>query len=115
MVIKGKEVIKFLNEEFSLLNSILCGIKVFEEDYIVGVSIEFKTDKNNVILNFKNVKKTYFYYDENYIFYNVEDYKLLLINDREYYLSIDPDLTTEGISDSDGDVVWSYDLEMILN
>jgi len=65
-----------------------------------------ESDFDEVKILFKNVYEFGFYYSSDYIFYNVEDYKLLDLKGK-IYISLDPDSSTTSRSPDDLDFILS--------
>jgi hypothetical protein len=113
MEIKGYQAIEYLNSKKSLLNSVITEIKIyFEVNLKVCLNIEAKNMTFNVL--FEEVKELSFYHNDNYLFYNVENYKLIYSNNEdEFYLSLDPYDDDQNINSLDKDFIRAKKLIVI--
>lgn len=115
-----KEPNEILRGDNSLLSTIVSEIRIFkDENGILNISIRFdnfssKSDYNFVELLFVDVKEYSFYHNQLYNFYNVETFKFLK-KDENYYLSLDPDDSTDLISEEDMDYIISKNIKMFEN
>ena len=102
---------KFL-EEFTILDSELLIIMVFVEENVLQVELTLKLSNLNLVkLTFKDVIEYKFYYSNSNIFYIVSDYVLIFNNDN-YYISLDPYDGNNGPSDEDSDFIKSNEINI---
>ncbi|WPO81967.1 hypothetical protein SD427_14495 [Chryseobacterium sp. JJR-5R] len=72
-----------------------------------------KSDYSKINLLFSDIIEFKFYYTHIYNFYNVENVKLLHIDDC-IYLSFDPDISDDKKSDDDSDFILAKKLELFI-
>lgn len=72
-----------------------------------------KSDYSKINLLFSDIIESKFYYTHSYNFYNVENFKLLPIDDC-IYLSFDPDISEDKKSDDDSDFILAKKLELFI-
>lgn len=78
-------------------------------DFILFLKIE------EIFINiyFENINEFSFYHNSAFIFYNVDDYKLLYLEDiKEYYLSLDPDGNPNEICETDCDFIRAKSMKV---
>jgi len=113
-----ENIIDVLVDNNSILDTVLKEIRIFSND-IESLNIEltlsnFRKESKftEVRLIFKNVFEYNFYHNKDYIFYNVENFKFLRVNDG-VYISLDPDEDVNGKSENDMDFIHARDVELI--
>ncbi len=72
-----------------------------------------KSDYSKIDLLFSGIIEFKFYYTHIYNFYNVENFKLLHIDDY-IYISFDPDIYDDKKSDDDSDFIFAKKLELFI-
>jgi hypothetical protein len=66
-----------------------------------------------VEIYFENILEFSFYHNSAYIFYNIEDYKLLYFEEsKEYYLSLDPNTEHNEICENDSDFIKAKNMKV---
>lgn len=106
MEINGIEAISFLNNDLRIIDSIVNSIRIYENSGILNVSIIFSKNSTKYNMCFEDVIEYSFYHSQDYIFYNIENYKLQFNKDKaEYYLSLDPFELTKEPHIKDQDIV----------
>lgn len=100
----------------SILDSKVQSIMIKAIDDQVCLEIELlmraSADHSKIRLVFVDCLGYSFSYSEDYIFYNVESFKLLKLEDGGYYMSIDPSDNNPLPSDGDMDAVESRSIQM---
>jgi hypothetical protein len=71
-----------------------------------------KSTFSKINLLFNNILEFDFYYNSDYTFYNIENYKLLYLNNL-IYLSLDPDQSVNGRSEKDSDFILANSLKLV--
>jgi len=107
----------FINDE-SLISTSIEEIK-FNKDEFGEVQIQItisnfskKSKFSKINLLFNNIVEFNFYYNSDYIFYNIEAYKLLYFDDQ-IYLSLDPDDSIDDKSEDDSDFILAKNLKLL--
>ncbi len=118
MSIKFHELKKYLIEKSIIHDAKIDQILIFEKDNKTCVTIVFRShryqDKDLLVaIDFLGVKKIDILYencdeDSNY----VESYKFLEINENEYYISLDPDESEQGVLETDAMVFVFGDMKI---
>lgn len=102
----------------SLISTIVEEIKLSKNEFgelqiqITINNFSKKSDFSKIDLLFNDIVEFNFYYNSDYHFYNVEDYKLLYFNDQ-IYLSLDPDDSTNIKSENDSDFILAKSLKLL--
>ena len=117
---EGIEIIEsVLIEENSLLDTVIDKIWVCRNPKgNVEIKLTFSNFRINsrferIQLIFDDVVRFYFCHGEEHIFYIVSNYKFMQLADGVFYLSLDPDNSTEQLSDDDLDYIYSKKLKLI--
>jgi hypothetical protein len=77
----------------------------------IDVDIRLLLSKGEALrLRFTDVKEYSFNHSDFYYFYNIEDYKLVQLNDL-FYISFDPDTGLKDASPIDGDIIVCKSIE----
>lgn len=112
----AKEI--FINDD-SLISTSIEEIK-FNKDELGETQIQItisgfskKSKFSKIGLLFNNIVEFNFYYNSDYIFYNIEAYKLIYF-DNQIYLSLDPEESTDDKSENDSDFILAKRLELLL-
>jgi hypothetical protein len=105
---KNNKLLSKLTGENCLLDTKIEHLSIFAADNLI-IEITFlmrpKSDFERVTIRFSGVLEYSFYYNTDYIFYNVERYKFFLDNNNNFYLSLDPFNEAVEISDQDQDYI----------
>ncbi len=109
-------IVEILRGKNSLISTNVKDIHITNKDKLV-IGIVFsnfskKSDFKTIEIRFSEIIEYNFYYNNDYIFYNVESFKLLKISSF-FYLSLDPDDEVEGISSNDMDFIKCNKIEII--
>lgn len=110
---RNNELIELLYDKLSLTSSKVDRINILKEDAVLNIEIDFElfTLKDNFIrLKFIDILEYSFYYNSDYIFYNVETVKLIN-TERGIYLSLDPYDEDGSISSNDQDYILCKEIE----
>ncbi len=114
MQISGETVLNFLTGKNSIIDGKLLSICVQDAEEAVSVVLEIAprpgASFKYLKLIFEQVSEFEFSHRSEYVFGNIEALKLSINADRQFYLSVDPDLSSEGPSDQDRDYVISKGL-----
>jgi len=110
LIAKNDNVFNVLAYEKTLLDSNVEKIEIATENMHLKIMIYFNIIRKNakyhkVCLEFNDVLEYGFYYNSDYIFYNVESFKFFNHDNLFYYLSMDPVDEKNTISDKDQDFV----------
>lgn len=93
----------------SLLDGVIKKIEIFQHESTVRINVYFSmrlsSDFNNVLFEFDDCQEYSFYYTSDYIFYNVESFKLFKDDDGLFYMSFDPYEGIDGKSSKDQDYI----------
>lgn len=101
------------SESFTILSAKICDIRIYSNKEFLVIDILFELiypKYKYFILKFIDVKKFSFSWSDDYIFYNVESFKLFKQNDY-YHISLDPYNEYENISDNDRDFILSKKIQ----
>lgn len=108
----NENVLKYLVDENSLISSTLNSILIKNENgLIIDFNFNLLYSPRNLILRFKKVQEYSLNFSTENSFYYVEDLKFFYENNM-YYISLDPDLTFNGSSTTDNDIVISIEVEL---
>jgi hypothetical protein len=109
MHISGVDVLSFLAGRNSLLDAKLASLFICERDDSVAVELFFTARRgaeyDRIRLGFECVMEFDFTYSSDYTFGNVEGLKFAMTDDGQFYLSIDPDPSSNGPCKEDRDFV----------
>lgn len=110
----NNELINSLSGKQSLTSSIMFKLEISNEpgELVIEMCFELPYSKNNNLLKlrFSGIEEYSFYYNSEYIFYNVEICKFFLV-DEKVYISLDPEDETEVISENDQDFILCSKVE----
>ncbi|MCS3530752.1 hypothetical protein [Chryseobacterium sp. JUb7] len=107
----------FINNN-SLISTIIEEIKLSKDEFgelQIQITISKFSKKSNfskINLLFNDIVEFNFYYNSDYNFYNIEDYKLLYFN-NQIYLSLDPDQSIKDKSEHDSDFILAKSLKLL--
>ena len=105
---KNSDAFDVLIGEDSLLETVITSISIAEKDYQTVIRLEIQMRPNSqfktISLIFQDVSEYCFYWEKNYSFGDVSEYKLLKGRD-EYYLSLDPDESSTEETQEDQDFI----------
>ncbi len=108
-----------LSDKFSIYDSTMQKLSICVNDNgVVDVEaiIQLSYPCNSYIkLIFKDVFSYHLSWSREYNFYTIESYKLLKAEDGFYYCSFDPEDREASISENDGDVIISKDIELFYS
>jgi hypothetical protein len=111
---KNVELIQFLEGDFSLISSKISRLDIYKENEDVSIEVEiellYSKKEKKLKLKFIDIIEYSFYYNSQYIFYNIEDYKFFIENDI-VYVSFDPFDQEVHISLEDQDFIKSKSVE----
>lgn len=102
-----------LKGEIQIISAKITSFHTYLVNYqlTIDVDIELLYDKErNLKLRFTDIKEYAFNYTINYHFYYIECYKLLLKDDL-FYISFDPDQSSEDYAEIDNDVILCGSIE----
>lgn len=106
---QNEELYESLKGNNNILDSQINRILLVEEEQEIKVEIDFLlhnvSENKKVRIVFNHIKEFSFYYNSQYIFYNVERFKLLLLENGYYYLSLDPYDESMQVSSKDQDII----------
>ena len=104
----------YLKNQVTFLDARIEEIKIFSENEILNISVTLITRSGKISILFEDVVEYNFYHNKNYIFYNVEDYKFLYLNSsEEFYISFDPDQSTQELCEHDGDFIRAKKISLV--
>lgn len=114
-IYKDKDLVDFLQSNNSLHDAKLLKINIYTSVYdVLNIELDFKMRESSNLkklrLKFTGVSSYSFYYDDNYIFYNVEIFKFISLKDG-VYLSLDPVDEGDMPSDDDQDFIFAKNVE----
>lgn len=114
----GEDAVKFLTGKNGLIDAKMRSLNIFENDGVTSVELFFSArndaDYDSLVLKFERIIDFRFAYSKEYIFGNVEDEKLFISDDGDYYFSIDPAQDSTGPCDNDADIVRAKFLTAIV-
>lgn len=114
-----KTASNIFTEEDSLISTKIDEINLRKDELgelkiqMVITGFSGKSNYSKINLLFSDIIEFKFYYNNNYHFYNVENYKLLHIADQ-IYISFDPDKATHERSKNDLDLIFAKKLELSI-
>ena len=115
---KNNDLLNSFSEKFNLLDSIVSKILIFldnNNDLTIDIYLKLSYPKNmNLQLKFHGIKEYSFYWNDNYIFYNIERFKFHKEKNL-FYISLDPDGEDEVISSSDQDYILCETIEGLFS
>ena len=113
-VFENDAVLTFFGADHSLISSSVKAIHISLFEGNLAVAIDFgllySKDQKNFRIRLIDVIEYAFYHKNGYDFYNVVNLKFFAIGEL-YYLSLDPDESVKGRSDSDNDFVLCKKLQ----
>lgn len=112
-IAKNHHLLSVLSGKNSLLDSALKQIKIFETDTLnadVVLHMQPRSQYRIVLIRLIDVSEFSFYWNKNYIFYNVSRYKFLHDALRGFYLSLDPYDENLRVSASDQDFIFAREI-----
>lgn len=103
-------------EGINLISNSLLSIFIYNEGGTVNINAKIRNIYNNeiLIMKFMKVLEYNFYYNNKYLFYNIETYKVLKDCNNNYYLSFDPDESVDNISTNDQDFILAGELVIFI-
>lgn len=106
-----------VSENYNILSSNIYKILLSKNRDSLAIEVFFKLlyskGGENLMLRFSGVEEFSFYYNSQYIFYNVESYKFFKKNNK-IYVSFDPSDEDESMSSNDQDFITSECVEGFL-
>ena len=90
---------------------------MYKQDYVLCIDVVFELSyyrKSKFKITFKNIIEFLFYWENNYDFYTITEYKFFRLEDNTYYCSLDPDEMTSGMSEKDYFMIRSKEIETTL-
>jgi hypothetical protein len=116
--LSNEQVIDYLVGDNSILDSKVQSIFIKAEDEKVNLEIELimraSAEHSVIRLVFSDCVGYSFSYSDDYIFYNVESFKLIKTEGGLFYMSIDPFDDIQLPSDEDMDAVESRSIELFF-
>lgn len=110
---KNNSLLSKLSGENCLLDAKIERLVIYNGVRLI-IEITFKmrpkSDFDRVLIRFIDVFEYSFYYNSDYIFYNIERYKFFSKNKNNFYLSLDPFDETSEISDKDQDYIFAKEV-----
>jgi antitoxin component YwqK of YwqJK toxin-antitoxin module len=112
-------LIKELKENNALLDAKMTGMNFsIKPSGSFAVQLDFEprqgSYKENLRLEFNDIKEFAFYYDDTSAFYYLERYKLFSTADGDYYFSMDPSDEYDILSEEDQGVIRAKQISGIL-
>lgn len=110
---------KIFIKENSLVSTKIDEINLYKDELgelkisIAISSFSRKSDYSKINLLFSNIIEFKFHYTHIYNFYNVENFKLLNIDDY-IYISFDPDTSDDKKSNDDSDFILAKKIELFI-
>lgn len=115
---KNEELLNFITDDFSLISSKLFELDMHKKDGELIIDFYFdllySKAETKLKLSFEDIEEFSFYYKSDYIFYNVENYKLFKSGSL-FYISLDPYNETQEISPNDQDFILSKSIRGYLS
>lgn len=111
-----KEII--LPKNIDILDSSILSISIYEANLVPHVKVLLKLvypHNHYFMIIFKDVLCYSFSWNCDFIFYNVESYKLSINNEGLIYFSLDPDDSNLDRLESDNDYIVSKEIELYLS
>lgn len=113
LIDKNLGLYALLKSEIYIISAKITSIHIYSanEELVIDVTIDLLYDKGRTILiRFTDITEYVFNHANNYSFYYIEDYKLLLEGSL-FYISFDPDQSTTGYAESDNDFILCGSIE----
>ena len=102
------------SETFNILDATIKEFKIYvDENNLVVIDIDLKLlhpRGMNLKLSFYGIKEYAFYWKENYAFYDIGSYKFFKVDDL-FYISLDPEMEGNNISQNDNDFILCENIE----
>lgn len=102
-----------LKSEIHIISAKIISIQTYLLDYQLTIDIDIELlyhKERNLKLRFADIREYSFNYTLDNYFYYIEDYKLLL-KDDQFYISFDPDQSSENYSETDNDIILFGSIE----
>lgn len=102
--------------EFSIFSASIYKINIhMDEHLIINVYLKLMYPRGKYLkISFLKVKEYSFFWNESYIFYNIETLKFFK-KDNLFYISFDPDGNDDSISKNDQDFILCESIEGTLS
>ena len=111
---KGKDLLSKLSGENSILDASVKRISIFDEDDALKIELVLNmrssSEYGSILICFEDVIEYGFYYTQEHIFYNIEQYKFFYNPKSGYYISLDPIDEVNELSEEDQDFILSKDV-----
>ncbi|WP_411898227.1 hypothetical protein [Elizabethkingia occulta] len=112
------KITEVFSGENSLISTTIEEIKLEKDNFgelqikIIISNFSRKSEYSKVHLLFNEITEFLFYYNSDYSFYNIENYKLLYF-ENQIYLSFDPDNSVKHKSKNDSDFILAKSVKLL--
>lgn len=117
-IISGEDVIIYLSNENTLLDSKLDSLRVYENQGVSIIELKFigrsSSEYESCILKFSLVESFDFCYLKNYPFFYIEDLKFFKTPDDMFYISLQPDENINIESLDDQNYIKAKNIELYI-